>query len=229
MEMMKPAELVQKFEESSVREQALIGLTGAVAVVFLLQLFVLDPIMAESEKVKRRVLSLSNTQISLQKKLSNEPSEKSELARKQKELVVQQQKVEELDRRLAELSSSLVSPDVMPELLQSLVSQNNMELVVFENLAPKPLMAPELGETAGAAAVSEGASQVGKPLQLFRHGMSLQLRGSFISSLKYLRSVESQPWRFMWDSLNYEVEDYPNGNLTIRIETLSADQHWLGV
>ena len=109
MNIPKPSELVHKFEESSQREQALIGFTGAVAVVFLLQLLVIDPILAETEKVKRRVVSLSNTQVSLQKQLTNEPGEKTELARKQQEFLVQRQKIDALDRQLEDVSDSLVS------------------------------------------------------------------------------------------------------------------------
>ena len=229
MNFMSPRKLIEMFEESSRREQGLIGLTGAVAVVFLLQMALLEPLMNETEKVKRRVVSLSSTQISLQKKLTSEPKEKRELALKRQELAVQKQKVKELDIQLESMSNLLVSPDVMPHLLQSLISQNNMELVAFENMPPLPLVAPEISEDTSSEGKTESASQIGKPLQLFRHGISLQLRGSFASSLQYLRSVESKPWRFMWDSLDYEVESYPNGSLIIKLETLSAEQHWLGV
>ena len=196
--------------------------------VFVLHLFVLEPVMNETEKLKRRVVSLTNTQISLQKKLTDQPQEQNELARIQQALVVQRQKVSELDRQLEEMSSLLVSPDVMPGLLQSLVSQSDMELVAFENLPPRFLVAPEISDGA-TTKNTEAASQVGRPLQLYRHGISLQLRGSFANSVQYLRSVESRPWRFVWDSLDYEVENYPSGSLTIKVETLSAQPHWLGV
>jgi len=229
MAIMAPRDFIRKFEESSRREQVLIGLAGAVVVVFLLHILFLEPMMNETEKVKRRVISLSNTQISLQNKLTSEPKEKNELARKRQELEVQKRKVNELDHQLEAMSSLLVSPDVMPNLLQSLVSQSNMELVAFENLPPRPLVAPEFTESAGELGETKGISQVGKPLQLFRHGISLRLRGTFENSFRYLENVESKPWQFMWDSFDYEVEDYPNGNLTIKIETLSAEQRWLGV
>lgn len=229
MEIMKPKELVQKFEGSSLREQVLIGLAGAAIVVFLLQFLIADPLLSKTEKVEKRVVSLSKTQINLQKKLTDEPKEKSELMRKKKEFLRQRQRIDELDRQLSELSSLLVAPDVMPHLLQSLVATSDMKIVAFENMAPQPLLAVEKSESNMIDENSRAASQVGKPLQLFRHGMSLQLRGSFVSSLKYLKSLESQPWRFMWNSLDYEVDKYPNGNLTIKIETLSAEQYWLGV
>ncbi|MFT6432573.1 MAG: MSHA biogenesis protein MshJ [Candidatus Azotimanducaceae bacterium] len=227
--MMKPKELVQKFEESSLREQVLIGLAGAVTVVFALQFLIIDSLINETEKVERRVVSLSNTQMSLQKKLTYEPKEKIELRQKKKEFLVQRQRVAELDRQLSDLSSLLVAPDVMPSLLQSLVATSDMKMVAFENMVPQPLLAPEKSSSLNSDSNSNSTSQVGKPLQLFRHGMSIQLRGSFSSSLKYLKSVESQPWGFVWNSLDYEVDSYPSGNLTIKIETLSTDQHWLGV
>ena len=149
--------------------------------------------------------------------------------RKKKEYLGQRQRVDELDRQLSKLSSLLVAPDVMPHLLQSLVATSDMEIVAFENMAPQPLLSSAQSESNMIGKNSSAASQMVKPLQLFRHGMSLQLRGSFASSLKYLKTLESQPWRFMWNSLHYEVDEYPNGNLTIKIETLSAKQYWLGV
>ena len=229
MKIMKPKELIQQFEESTLREQVLVGLTGAVVVAFLLQFLVADPLLSETQKVKNRVVSLAKTQTNLQKKLTDEPKEKNELMRKKKEYLGQRQRVDELDRQLSKLSSLLVAPDVMPHLLQSLVATSDMEIVAFENMAPQPLLSSAQSESNMIGKNSSAASQMVKPLQLFRHGMSLQLRGSFASSLKYLKTLESQPWRFMWNSLHYEVDEYPNGNLTIKIETLSAKQYWLGV
>ena len=77
MKIMKPKELIQQFEESTLREQVLVGLTGAVVVAFLLQFLVADPLLSETQKVKNRVVSLAKTQTNLQKKLTDEPKEKT--------------------------------------------------------------------------------------------------------------------------------------------------------
>lgn len=72
------------------------------------------------------------------------------------------------------------------------------------------------------------AEKAPKPT-LFRHGLEMQMRGSFAAILSYLHATENLPWRLYWDALEYKVEAYPNAKIVLRVYTLSVDEGWIGV
>ena len=43
------------------------------------------------------------------------------------------------------------------------------------------------------------------------------------------QALEALPWRFFWDSVSYEVEDYPRSLVRLRLHTLSLSEDWIGV
>ncbi len=75
---------------------------------------------------------------------------------------------------------------------------------------------------------SNTAEKAPKPT-LFRHGLEIQMRGSFAAILSYLHATENLPWRLYWDALEYKVEAYPNAKIVLRVYTLSVDEGWIGV
>lgn len=132
-----------------------------------------------------------------------------------------------IDAQIQQLSQRMVPPEQMSELLQQLLArEQGMQVVALEKL---PLEQPVL-ETAGAAA--EPATAVAKPADnsahLYRHRLRLSLRGSYFDSLRYLQAMEALPWTVYWDSLDYQVEQYPHGIMTIEIATLGQEEGWLG-
>jgi MSHA biogenesis protein MshJ len=50
-----------------------------------------------------------------------------------------------------------------------------------------------------------------------------------MATLRYLSVLESLPWHFIWDNIEYHVTDYPQAEITIRIYTLSFEEKWLDV
>ena len=50
-----------------------------------------------------------------------------------------------------------------------------------------------------------------------------------MDTVNYLKSLESLPWRFSWDSVDYQVKQYPVAETTLRLYTLSFEENWLGL
>jgi MSHA biogenesis protein MshJ len=57
----------------------------------------------------------------------------------------------------------------------------------------------------------------------------MEIRGGYLSTLRYLEELEDLPWRFFWKSLNYEVLEYPEARVVLTVETLSLREGWIGV
>jgi len=65
--------------------------------------------------------------------------------------------------------------------------------------------------------------------QIYKHGILIELRGSYAATLQYLRMLESLPWKFYWEAMRFEIEDYPIARISIVINTLSLNKDWVRV
>lgn len=68
-----------------------------------------------------------------------------------------------------------------------------------------------------------------QPVWVYRHALAITLQGDYFSTLEYLKALEALPWRIHWDSIAYQVKDYPIAETRIQVYTLSFEQDWLGV
>ncbi len=57
--------------------------------------------------------------------------------------------------------------------------------------------------------------------KMFRQDITIEFAGGFFPALHYLESVEKSPWRFFNDELDYQVIDYPEAKISLKLHTLS--------
>ncbi|NQD37301.1 hypothetical protein HPT27_09700 [Permianibacter sp. IMCC34836] len=142
-----------------------------------------------------------------------------------------------VDDQIQQLSQRMVPPEQMTALLQQLLArEQGMQVVALEKLPlEQPVIAgTDAGTDADADAgtvvdpVTAAASKIDNAAHLYRHRLRLSLRGSYFDSLRYLQAMEALPWTVYWDSLDYQVEQYPLGIMTVEIATLGQEEGWLG-
>lgn len=130
-----------------------------------------------------------------------------------------EQQIADGDEAVQVLATDLVDPAEMREVLQALLGrQQGLTLVRASNLEAEPVI--------GQAEDDEIES--GMPM-LFRHGLRLELEGSFGDCLAYLEAVERLPWKLDWGGLSVTGLDAGRSAITIDIFTLSLDEEWIGV
>ena len=123
-------------------------------------------------------------------------------------------KVEDEIRRKA---GDLVEPTRMSAVLEDLLNrQKGLKLVKLETLPPEPIKL-------------EGQDEKDPDVAIYRHGMLIEFKGDYVSTLHYLQAVEAMPWRLFWDGMELTVEDYPTARVVLRVHTLSTSKGWLGV
>ena len=129
--------------------------------------------------------------------------------------------VEEGEESVRIFTSDLVDPSQMRFVLEELIQrQHGLELVRASNLEVRPLID---SDTSTAAAAGDD-----RPM-LYRHGLVLELEGSYLDCLAYLAEVERLPWHIFWGSLELETEQHPRNRITLELYTLSLEEEWIGV
>ncbi|MBL4582444.1 MAG: hypothetical protein JKY29_11545 [Gammaproteobacteria bacterium] len=124
-----------------------------------------------------------------------------------------------LDAEISRLAGDLISPADMTRILTSVLGrQSGLELVSFQNRAAVPLRA--------GIGVDEDNEVDG---QVFEHGLVIEFRGDFFSTLKYLRFIEEVSGSFFWDSVSFQQLAWPEALVILEIHTLSANAGFIGV
>lgn len=209
-----------KVDALSQRERVIVFVTGVVIVVMLLQFLLVDSVMTKRQQLTRQQQQLEN-QIAQQRaeqqtisamlasgvnreKLNHRDNLKVTLA--------------DLDEKIESSVLALIPPKLMPEVLESVLTQGDqVKLIALENLPVEPVLEQ--------AAIDGAAMKQG----LYRHRFSLSLSGDYPSVISYLEKLTSLPWGFHWDSLFYEVSDYPKATIKLDVHTVSMSEEWIGV
>lgn len=114
----------------------------------------------------------------------------------------------ELDANILTQLGALVEPAQAANVLEQVVSRHS-------GLKIKSLQARSLpiDQVNGAREHLAG---------LNRYQLDVELEGSYLDLLVYLQELESMPWKFFWESVDFQVADYPHANSRLQIYTLGA-------
>ncbi len=195
--------------------------------------------MLEKEALLNSSLDQKNQQImtlseQVQNLIDSDKNQQYEKNRQRLESIIQQ--LELADQKLVEITSSLISPDQMAKVLETLLAESNsLTIRRLEGLGATPFPEREQLSETETDKVSAVGDQLGneevimKMPTAWRHGLRVEFSGSYLDTLRYLESLEALNWKFYWDSVELEVDEYPNVNTAIRVYTLSLDEGWIDV
>lgn len=114
-----------------------------------------------------------------------------------------------LENRLHRELGAMLAPDqAMHVLEQVLTEEKDLKLLEVDAFS-EPLNSMELSQKD-----TDTASSIG------RYGLRLHLEGSYLSTLRYLLALESLPWTFFWEGVDFEVIEYPKARVKLDIYTL---------
>lgn len=223
-------------EARKLEERALLLAIVVVVVGYGWLVLVSDRIDARREQLSLQVNSLNGQIAQEANRFSdiqrNYKADPNAFAR-QRQQALQEQTIA-VDEQLRRLYGQLIQPRQMAQVLTSILQrETTLRLVSLENLAPSMLtsasvgaVTPLVGESAVAA--SEGLDAE-NGIQVYRHGLRMVFEGNYLETIRYLRSLENLDTTFFWQSLSYNVTEWPKANITLEIFTLSTRQEWIGV
>ncbi len=64
---------------------------------------------------------------------------------------------------------------------------------------------------------------------VYKHGISLIVKGTYFQLLDYLHKLENMSSRFYWEELRYEQDHYPKGYFHLKVYTLTRAEGFSGV
>ena len=138
---------------------------------------------------------------------------------------------ERLDQGLRAMQSGLVPPERIAPLLESILRANGrLKLVSMQTLPVSSLR--DLGKDKDvakpdAARPGDGKADANNPDLLYRHGVELTVRGSYLDMVDYMGALEALPAQLFWGKAQLQVEQYPTVRLTLTLYTLSMDPKWM--
>ncbi len=116
----------------------------------------------------------------------------------------------QMDAELLAQTVDLIPAHEMPAVLEALLSRSaNLHMLALTSLKPEPLMAGE------------------QKVNLFRHGIRLQLEGGYFDVYQYLKALEALPRHFYWKGFDYQVVEHPKAAVAMEIYTLSTSKEFI--
>ncbi|MFA6970325.1 MAG: agglutinin biogenesis protein [Gallionella sp.] len=210
-----------RIDDLSLRERVMIFTAALFVVIALLNVALLDPLLAKKKVLSSQVIQqqekMKELRAAMQSLLQARQDDKhSPLRVRSAQLKLQ---LQEQDTYLQSRRDRLVEPGKMAELLEQVLNKNGK----LQLIALKTLPAGLLIEKQQDVNASDGQKQV------FKHGVQITVRGGYLDLLQYLTELEKLPAQMFWGEASLSVEQYPDAVLTLTLYTLSLDKTWLTV
>ena len=212
----------QKIDQLSQRERVLVFAVIAALLIFIMLSLLIDPVLKERSSKAQQVRQLQVSTASHRNELAIVNAELeagvNRIKLQQRDRLIEQKA--KLDQRIEQSVVGMIPPQMMTEVLETVLSQDSeLQLLALENLPVAAIIEQSLDE----------GETIDDKLGLYKHRFVLTLRGNYLSTVRYFEKLKRLPWRFHWDSLNYEVTDFPNAIITLQVHTVSRSEDWIGV
>ncbi len=223
--------LMDRMDELSLRERGMVFL-GVLALMYIGTVhLVIQPLTQQRARLEQELKTkrdqIQSVERQIQALLTGDTNEGD--AGKRAHLAALREQANTLDAELGKTTSGLVTPKDMARLTDQYLSRKRgLAVIKVESLPAEPLLleAPKVAPPGGAGAVAN-APIAGA--QLYKHGMRIELRGSYLDMLGYLQGLEAMPWKVFWGQALLQTETYPVSKLTLVIYTLSTKEGWIGI
>ncbi len=199
---------------------------GAVALVLmtLLQVFLLNPLLARRNQLSQQIAQQQDEVKAIQGKIQSlvKPDQPDPDERNRERLAGLRAQMAQYDRQFEQQQKQLVTPASMAAMLQNMIRRNpNLELMSLRNLPG--------GSAAEGVDAQAGKTGKGGGREIYRHTVELNVRGSYFDLLDYVAALERMPQHLFWVGLELDAAGYPQSVLKLTVYTLSPDKSWLTV
>lgn len=241
---------IKQYEGLAEREKKIVLVGSGFLLLLLLYMVILEPLWLSISSTNQQAADLDNTNLMLAKQIETTREQRTQDPNEplRNELAILKERGAKLDSDIAKVTQSLVAPNQMISLLESvLIQEKKMRLLSLTNLPEEAVQLEGLSDFDGmsfddqtnaandsllgglpAAEALEKEQQEQEAL-IYRHVFELELEATYDSTVSYLRRLDQLPWTLFWQTLDYETQQYPQGKLKLRIYTLSTSKEVLGV
>jgi MSHA biogenesis protein MshJ len=213
-------QLTTRINALSLRERVLLSAIVLGAVVALGNTLIYQPASAERKRINSDIAAVQQQITALNEQISaitaNQGLDPNQPNRTQ--LATVKAEIADLDAEITNMMQGLIEPAQMVNVLEeALAREPGLTLVRVKNLSATTLT------PAGAEPSSQTAPAV------YQHGLTIELDGNYLATLRYLKALEALPWRLFWGNVTFQVQQFPQARITITVHTLSLKEGWIGV
>lgn len=219
----------KRFAALQPREKTLVIVAVAVAVLFGGYSVWIEPGMLQSERLKKSLAQQQAEQAQLQEQVAALAVRNSDPdSANRAELQRLREAVAATEREIGAFGNTLVPPQRIPALLQTLLTRHRgLTLVSMTTLPPRPLIELPPAGKEGAKPPEDHVALPGG--NLYKHGIEIKLAGGYQDLLAYVAELDASPQKLLRGGLSLVVKQHPVSELTLTIYTLSLDSTWLVV
>lgn len=227
-------DLADRIDALSLRERGLI-FGGILAVLFVVAFnMIFAPMRAEQASLEKAITVKFEQTAKLQadaKRMSEELVQDPNAANRAR-VADLKTVLAASEAEVAAVTRGMVSPKDMTRMVEQILATNRaVQVVRVENLPPLSLLDPPADPAkpppAGASPAPPPAPAGG--IGLYRHGMSVQVKGNYLDIIRVLRSMEGLPWKVFWGEVSVKTGKYPQSHATVVIYTLNQNRAWIGI
>ncbi|OON63270.1 hypothetical protein B0920_07695 [Massilia sp. KIM] len=246
-------DLAARVDALSLRERGMLFAAVAAAMVFLVHTVALGPLLKTQDALRAQIDQQRNNMMGLDGEITakvrayeNDPD-----APTRARLASVKDQTARMHNALLAMEHGLVPAERMGPLVESILRANGrLKLVSMRTLPVEPVTGEQPGnapEARAQAPAAQPAQPVGlspvlvKPAAqpgeapalpkagelLYRHGVEVTVRGSYLDMVDYMSALEAMPTRLFWGRAQLDVEQYPSARLTLTLYTLSLDRKWM--
>lgn len=220
---MRPlAQLAERIDALTLRERVMLFAALIAVLLLLLHMMWLSPLLARQgvlrAELQRQQGNMAGISGEIVQRVQRFGADPDAVARAR--LAALDQETRELAASVRRVQQGVVPPESMVPLLETLLgAHGNLQLVAMNTLPVSPM-------GAAAQAPSAAPAPAAAPL-LFRHGVQLTVRGNYLDMVDYMEALQALPTHLFWGNASFDVDEYPNGRLTLTLYTLSLDKKWM--
>lgn len=230
-----------RIDDLSLRERAMIFAAAAFVVIALMNALLLAPLSNKQKMLSAQMVQQQEKVKALQGHIQNllQARQDAEHSPLHVRLAQLKQQLQEQDHYLQSHRDRLVEPDKMASLLEQVLNKNDkLQLVSLKTLPASPLLEkqPAGGSETNLAGTDlpgepkqPGSYQRGAQKQIFKHGVQITVRGSYMDMLRYVTALEKMPAQMFWGEASLSVKQHPDATLTLTLYTLSLGKIWLTI
>lgn len=212
-------DLMDRYDQLSLRERIIVLIATLLLIALVWDSVFMGPLDKERKGRLQQIDALSAEVGGLEQSIEALVEQGAANPAPDSEAAVEALRAEigEIDRRLAGATSGLIDPKEMAQVLEQVLARaRRLTLHGLRTLPPQAVVAPN-------------AQAGGNAAQIYKHGVEMELTGSYLDTLYFLQQLEALPWRFFWDHVEYAVEQHPRGRVKLRLYTLGLEEGWIGV
>lgn len=206
--------LQQKIDELSLRERLLVMLTALILISASWYSLLMQPLEQRAGRTRAELTALEDSITNANRSLEEQILQLAGGGDMQRSRIASLRKrIDEINATLGDHAAELIDPAEMARVLEGVLKeQSRLTLVRIRNTTPEFL------------STSDDESGV----TFYRHGLEIEVEGSYAACVEYLNAVEALPWRLYWQVLELDVIEYPLNRIRIEVSTLSLDEEWIG-